>query len=179
MYPIRDLVGFGRRNMDVSRDELNLAMCCIKFSALDGLAKVAGSHVQYVKPHGALSNTIAHDHACRPLRWLMPLKCITQNWFWWHWVILPLGSAEHVQQAKRLYLRHLHTVLITVMVHWFHDVWTGLFYTDSAFVARRVVFYVKNGGVVVDLWCIYPDSRGHTILLTWSHRRCFRDVGCD
>jgi UPF0271 protein len=32
-----------------------------QISALDGLAKVAGSKVQYVKPHGALYNTIAHD----------------------------------------------------------------------------------------------------------------------
>jgi UPF0271 protein len=46
-YP--DLVGFGRRNMDVSRDEL-IADVLYQISALDGLAKVAGSHVQYVKP---------------------------------------------------------------------------------------------------------------------------------
>ena len=59
-YP--DLVGFGRRNMDLSRDEL-IADVLYQISALDGLAKVAGSKVQYVKPHGALYNTIAHDQA--------------------------------------------------------------------------------------------------------------------
>ncbi|MFW1893774.1 LamB/YcsF family protein, partial [Acinetobacter geminorum] len=56
------LVGFGRRNMDLSRDEL-IADVLYKISALDGLAKVAGSKVQYVKPHGELYNTIAHDQA--------------------------------------------------------------------------------------------------------------------
>ena len=57
-YP--DLVGFGRRNMDLSQDEL-IADVLYQISALDGLAKVAGSKVQYVKPHGALYNTVAKD----------------------------------------------------------------------------------------------------------------------
>ncbi len=53
--------------MDVSRDEL-IADVLYQISALDGLAKVAGSQVQYVKPHGALYNTIAHMITLRPLR---------------------------------------------------------------------------------------------------------------
>lgn len=57
-YP--DLVGFGRRNMDVSYDEL-LADVMYQVSALQGLAKAAGTQVTYVKPHGALYNTIAHN----------------------------------------------------------------------------------------------------------------------
>ncbi|WP_130802444.1 LamB/YcsF family protein [Acinetobacter ihumii] len=57
-YP--DLVGFGRRNMDVSYDEL-LSDVMYQISALQGLAKVAGTTVKYVKPHGALYNTIAQN----------------------------------------------------------------------------------------------------------------------
>lgn len=57
-YP--DLVGFGRRNMDLSYDEL-LADVMYQVSALQGLAKAAGTQVTYVKPHGALYNTIAHN----------------------------------------------------------------------------------------------------------------------
>lgn len=55
-YP--DLVGFGRRNMDVSYDEL-FADVLYQISALQGLAQIAGTKVRYVKPHGALYNTIA------------------------------------------------------------------------------------------------------------------------
>ncbi|WP_273803745.1 LamB/YcsF family protein [Providencia rettgeri] len=57
-YP--DLVGFGRRNMDISSSELT-ADVIYQIGALKGLAAAAGTDVLYVKPHGALYNTIAHD----------------------------------------------------------------------------------------------------------------------
>nr|WP_315203493.1 5-oxoprolinase subunit PxpA [uncultured Albidiferax sp.] len=57
-YP--DLAGFGRRNMDVASADLQ-ADVVYQIGALQGLAAVAGTVVRYVKPHGALYNTIAHD----------------------------------------------------------------------------------------------------------------------
>lgn len=57
-YP--DLVGFGRRNMDPSSAEL-VADTIYQIGALQGLASAAGMRVRYVKPHGALYNTIAAD----------------------------------------------------------------------------------------------------------------------
>lgn len=57
-YP--DLVGFGRRNMDIASSELT-ADVIYQIGALKGLATAAGTEVLYVKPHGALYNTIAHD----------------------------------------------------------------------------------------------------------------------
>ena len=57
-YP--DLVGFGRRNMDPSSTEL-VADVIYQIGALQGLAAAAGTRVRYVKPHGALYNTIAND----------------------------------------------------------------------------------------------------------------------
>lgn len=57
-YP--DLVGFGRRNMDITSDELS-ADVIYQIGALQALATAAGTSVRYVKPHGALYNTIAHD----------------------------------------------------------------------------------------------------------------------
>jgi len=57
-YP--DLVGFGRRNMDIASDELT-ADVIYQIGALQGLAQAAGTRVGYVKPHGALYNTLAHD----------------------------------------------------------------------------------------------------------------------
>jgi len=56
----RDLAGFGRRNMDVSSAEL-ISDEIYQIGALQGIARAAGSTVTYVKPHGALYNTIVHD----------------------------------------------------------------------------------------------------------------------
>jgi UPF0271 protein len=56
----RDLAGFGRRNMDVSSAEL-ISDVIYQIGALQGIARAAGSTVTYVKPHGALYNTIVHD----------------------------------------------------------------------------------------------------------------------
>jgi 5-oxoprolinase (ATP-hydrolysing) subunit A len=53
----RDLAGFGRRFIDVAPEDL-LADVVYQIGALHGLAQAAGSAVSYVKPHGALYNTI-------------------------------------------------------------------------------------------------------------------------
>lgn len=57
-YP--DLVGFGRRAMAIEDEDLE-ADVIYQLGALDALARAAGTHVSYVKPHGALYNTIARD----------------------------------------------------------------------------------------------------------------------
>jgi UPF0271 protein len=58
----RDLAGFGRRAMDVPSREL-YADVLYQLAALDGIARVAGTRVSYVKPHGALYNRIVTDAA--------------------------------------------------------------------------------------------------------------------
>jgi UPF0271 protein len=57
----RDLAGFGRRYIDAGSDDLT-ADVIYQIGALQALAHVAGSTVSYVKPHGALYNTIVTDH---------------------------------------------------------------------------------------------------------------------
>lgn len=59
-YP--DLVGFGRRNMAVAPEQLT-ADVIYQIGALQALAGTVGARVSYVKPHGALYNTIAGDQA--------------------------------------------------------------------------------------------------------------------
>ena len=55
-----DLAGFGRRSIDV--DSASLTNDVIyQIGALDGFARIAGSRVRYVKPHGALYNRIVYD----------------------------------------------------------------------------------------------------------------------
>jgi len=56
----RDLHGFGRRYIDMAADDL-IAEVIYQIGALQALAAAAGSTVSYVKPHGALYNTIVHD----------------------------------------------------------------------------------------------------------------------
>lgn len=53
----RDLAGFGRRFMDVDAADLT-ADVVYQIGALQAIAHAAGSTVSYVKPHGALYNTI-------------------------------------------------------------------------------------------------------------------------
>ncbi|MTD15863.1 5-oxoprolinase subunit PxpA [Nakamurella sp. YIM 132087] len=55
----RDLAGFGRRFIDVDPDELT-AEVLYQIGALDALCRSVGTSVRYVKPHGALYNTIVH-----------------------------------------------------------------------------------------------------------------------
>jgi len=52
-YP--DLVGFGRRSMNCTREEI-IAKVHYQIAALDGMATCAGLELRYVKPHGALYN---------------------------------------------------------------------------------------------------------------------------
>ena len=56
----RDLAGFGRRPMDIAPRELTDDVL-YQLGALDGLCRVAGTRVRYVKPHGALYNTCVVD----------------------------------------------------------------------------------------------------------------------
>ena len=57
-YP--DLVGFGRREIDVPPGDLT-ADVLYQLGALEAFARAAGSRVRYVKPHGALYNRIVRD----------------------------------------------------------------------------------------------------------------------
>ncbi|MCC3291737.1 MULTISPECIES: LamB/YcsF family protein [unclassified Arthrobacter] len=53
----RDLAGFGRRFLDCSYTEL-FDDVLYQLGALQAMARAAGSEIRYVKPHGALYNTI-------------------------------------------------------------------------------------------------------------------------
>jgi len=58
----RDLAGFGRRRIDYAPDDLRDDLL-YQIGALDAFARLAGSRVGYVKPHGALYNTAVADEA--------------------------------------------------------------------------------------------------------------------
>ncbi len=59
-YP--DLVGFGRRDMDMTAAELEAAIV-YQVGAAAAFARAAGTDLRHVKPHGALYNRAARDAA--------------------------------------------------------------------------------------------------------------------
>lgn len=94
-YP--DLVGFGRRSMNCSTDEL-IALVMYQIAAIDGVAKSIGIELDYVKPHGALYNDMMVNKAVREAifsalsRYHRPLKLMIQA--------TPIIEA-HKQEAKQ------------------------------------------------------------------------------
>lgn len=59
-YP--DLVGFGRRSMACTKEELK-AMVWYQVGALDAICNAHNVKVEYVKPHGALNNDMMRDES--------------------------------------------------------------------------------------------------------------------
>ncbi len=57
-YP--DLLGFGRRDMSFSSDEIT-QLVLYQVGALQAICEANGTLVEYVKPHGALYNTMMKD----------------------------------------------------------------------------------------------------------------------
>ena len=90
-YP--DKVGFGRRNMDVASDELT-ADVIYQIGSLQGLAKAAGTSVRYVKPHGALYNTIAHDRR-QALAVIAAIRAIDPTL-----ILVALAGSELIEWAR-------------------------------------------------------------------------------
>ncbi|MCW3981949.1 MAG: LamB/YcsF family protein [Candidatus Bathyarchaeota archaeon] len=57
-----DLVGFGRRHMELSKKEVR-NMVIYQLGALEAFAKASNVKLRHVKPHGALYNVAAKDKA--------------------------------------------------------------------------------------------------------------------
>ncbi|PDT04493.1 hypothetical protein CO666_11645 [Rhizobium chutanense] len=116
----RDLVGFGRRNMDPSSTEL-IGDTIYQIGALQGLAKAAGTSVRYVKPHGALYNTIAND-ARQAYDVITGIKAVDPSL-----ALLALSGAPIVEQARAAGL--------TVVCEAFAD---RAYNADGSLVSRRL-----------------------------------------
>ncbi|MGO2365112.1 MAG: 5-oxoprolinase subunit PxpA [Pseudoalteromonas sp.] len=95
-YP--DKQGFGRRSMNMSKEELSNCLH-YQIAALEGMAKVQGLTLSYVKPHGALYNDMMADEAILTTvmqaisNYPSPLKLM---------ILATKNTAKHQQQAKQL-----------------------------------------------------------------------------
>ena len=162
-----DLAGFGRRRIDVSPAELT-ADVVYQIGAMQALARAAGSTLRYVKPHGALYNTIVADrHQARAVA--QAVHAAEPG--------LPvLGQAGSVvfEAADRLGLR-------TVAEAFADRAYTpdgrlvprtepGAVLRDAAEIAQRVLGMVQTGtvtavdgstiGVDMQSVCVHGDSPG-------------------
>ncbi|MBB5156124.1 LamB/YcsF family protein [Saccharopolyspora phatthalungensis] len=94
----RDLAGFGRRFIDVPPMELANDVI-YQIGALAGFARVAGTEVGYVKPHGALYNAIVH-HADQAAAVVEAVRSYDPSL-----AVLGLPGSEWLAQAERAGLR--------------------------------------------------------------------------
>ena len=173
-----DLAGFGRRRIDVEPEELR-ADVIYQIGALQAMAYAAGTTLGYVKPHGALYNTIAVEqeqaravaaavHAVDPG---LP--------------VLGLAGSAFFAEAKRLGLRTVAEVFADraylpngQLVPRHHE---GAVLREPAEIADRVAVMVRTGqvsaidGSMIDVdaesICVHGDSPGAVQIATAVRRR--------
>jgi UPF0271 protein len=180
----RDLAGFGRRYIDVAAEDL-LADVVYQIGALQALAQAGGSAVSYVKPHGALYNTIVHDReqaaavaeAVRMVDATLP--------------VLGLTGSAFFDAARRVGLR--------VVAEAFADRAyrpdgrlvsrrePGAVLDDPQAIARRVVGMMTDGRVTavdgtqievtVESICVHGDSPG-AVQIAAAVRAALEAAGC-
>ncbi|WP_323012856.1 5-oxoprolinase subunit PxpA [Devosia sp.] len=182
-YP--DLVGFGRRRMEMTEADL-ISAVVYQIGALQGLARAAGTRVAYVKPHGALYNAIAEDRA-EAGAVIMAIRSVDPSLF-----LMALAGSSLVAQARDAGL--------TVIEEAFADrAYTnrgalvsrrqpGAVLHDPELVARRMVRLVKEGVIDADdgtptriearSICVHGDSPG-AVALTRRVRQMIEEAGIE
>ena len=93
-----DLMGFGRRNMNLSFDEAKAYVLC-QLGALDAFCRAQGVRMQHVKPHGALYNMAAKDEG------LSRAICEAVRDYDRELIVLGLANSALVKTARELGLR--------------------------------------------------------------------------
>jgi UPF0271 protein len=178
----RDLTGFGRRFIDVAPAELT-AEVIYQIGALQALARVAGSAVGYVKPHGALYNTIVtHREQARAVA--EAVHAVDPGL-----PVLNLAGSVFFEEAQRLGLR---TVAEAFADRAYRPDGTlvprreeGAVLHDPEQIAERVAGMVQTGQVLavdgstidlrVESVCIHGDSPGAVRIATAVRERLLRD----
>jgi 5-oxoprolinase (ATP-hydrolysing) subunit A len=163
----RDLAGFGRRFIDV--DPLELTDDVIyQIGALDAMARVAGTSVTYVKPHGALYNTAVH-HERQAQAVVEALLAYDRSL-----AVLGLPGSQLLARAKEAGLRSVREAFAdrgyTPEGTLVPRSEPGALLDDPDEVGRRVVRMVTEGQVVAvdgtvvaieaESVCVHGDSPG-------------------
>ncbi|MFW0788605.1 LamB/YcsF family protein [Gordonia sp. CPCC 205333] len=164
-YPDRS--GFGRRFIDVAHDDL-VADVVYQIGALTALAYRAGSTVSYVKPHGALYNTVVH-HEHQSAAVVEAVRSVDVGL-----AVMGLPGSRLLRDARAA---GLPTITEAFADRGYRPDGTlvprgepGALITDSADVARRVVRMVTSGtvtavdgtdiSVAAQSICLHGDTPG-------------------
>lgn len=182
-YP--DLAGFGRRNMDVASGDL-VADVIYQIGALKGLAAAAGVAVSYVKPHGALYNTIAHDErqaidvitAIREVDETLSLVGLAGS------RVLELAEERGLRTVAEAFADRAYTPQGTLLSRREK----GAVLHDPELVARRMLQLVEEGVVQAvdgsltrvraDSICVHGDSPG-AVAMAREVRRTLEEAGVE
>lgn len=160
-----DLMGFGRRNMDITPAEAK-AYTLYQISALSGFCKAQGVEMQHVKPHGAFYNTAARDYE------LSKAICEAIYAFDRNLIVMGLSGGELVRAAKDMGLR---TALEVFADRAYEEDGSlvnrrkeGAMITDETQAIARVVRMIKEGKVTAitgkdieikaDSICVHGDG---------------------
>ena len=181
----RDLAGFGRRFLDVEPDELTDEVV-YQVGALQALAHAAGSAVRYVKPHGALYNTVAHHpgqaaavvHALVQLGGGLPLVVLPGS------VVEQLARSAGLRTVGEVFADRAYTGDATLVPRGT----PGAVLHDPDVIARRVVRMVTDGVVVsvdgaavpvaAETVCVHGDSP-EAVAVAAAVRRALDAAGLD
>lgn len=143
-YP--DLVGFGRRSMKCTKDEL-MSLIWYQIGALEGVCRANGLRVTYVKPHGALNNDMMRDPD------LLETVMQATKAYGGVKLMIPVTRAysEHQKMAERL---ELPLVLEAFADRAYTDEGQlvprsepGSVYHDQADIVRQAMSFAREGGV--------------------------------
>jgi UPF0271 protein len=139
-----DLMGFGRRNMNVTPAEAK-AYTLYQLGALDAFCKAQGLTMQHVKPHGALYNMAAKDYA------LSEAICEAIASYDKNLIVMALCGGQLLRAAKDMGLRGASEVFAD---RGYEEDGTlvdrrkeGAMITDENVAIARVVRMIKEGKV--------------------------------
>ncbi|MGA7050067.1 MAG: 5-oxoprolinase subunit PxpA [Mycobacterium sp.] len=163
----RDLAGFGRRFIDVATEDL-IADIVYQIGALKGIAAAVGSTVSYVKPHGALYNTIVTNREQAAA--VVAAVHLVDNTL----PVLGLAGSAFFDEAARLGLRTVAEAFADRAYRPDGQLVSrrepGAVLHDPSEIAQRVVTMVTSGQVStidgaqipvsVDSVCVHGDSPG-------------------
>ncbi len=163
----RDLAGFGRRFIDVATEDL-IADIVYQIGALKGIAAAVGSTVSYVKPHGALYNTIVTNREQAAA--VVAAVHLVDNTL----PVLGLAGSAFFDEAARLGLRTVAEAFADRAYRPDGQLVSrrepGAVLHDPSEIAQRVVTMVTSGQlsaidgtqipVSVESVCVHGDSPG-------------------
>lgn len=182
-YP--DLVGFGRRSMACSNEELK-TLIWYQVGALEAICRAHGAEVSYVKPHGALNNDMMKEESILVSVMEAVAKCQGMS------LMLPITMHHRKHREMAADLK------VPLMFEAFADrAYTeegqlapryvaGSVYHDGDKILKQAISFTRDGGVTAingkwlnlpaDTLCIHGDNEA-SVTVARRIRKSLEDQG--